>query len=82
MRCERPWLEASFSMWDTAAGATLAREAGCLVITPSGEDLTYDLKPDLRQPAFLVVPADNRNLRERLATSNILPASICGTMLR
>jgi len=44
-------------LWDTAAGAAVAREAGCAVVDLSGEALSYDPDAGLKHAGFLVVPA-------------------------
>jgi 3'(2'), 5'-bisphosphate nucleotidase len=41
-------------LWDTAAGAAIATEAGCDVVALDGEPLRYDLGSGLARPAFLV----------------------------
>ncbi len=40
--------------WDTAAGAIIAREAGCRVETPTGEPLTYHPGPVIKHFGFVV----------------------------
>lgn len=49
-------------LWDTAAGAAVAREAGCAVTDLTGEDLLYDLAGGVRHEGFLVYPAKLRGL--------------------
>jgi 3'(2'), 5'-bisphosphate nucleotidase len=41
-------------LWDTAAGAAIAREAGCDVVDLAGQPLAYDLARGLTQAGFLV----------------------------
>ena len=41
-------------LWDTAAGAAIATEAGCEVVALDGTPLRYDLASGLVRPAFLV----------------------------
>lgn len=41
-------------LWDTAAGAAIATEAGCHVLALDGRPLRYDLASGLVRPAFLV----------------------------
>ncbi|HUL75682.1 MAG TPA: 3'(2'),5'-bisphosphate nucleotidase CysQ [Vicinamibacteria bacterium] len=41
-------------LWDTAAGAAIAAEAGCDVVALDGRPLRYDLADGLVRPAFLV----------------------------
>jgi 3'(2'), 5'-bisphosphate nucleotidase len=41
-------------LWDTAAGAAIAREAGCEVVDLAGRPLAYDLAAGLIHPGFLV----------------------------
>lgn len=41
-------------LWDTAAGAAVAVEAGCDVVGLDGRPLRYDLKAGLKQRGFLV----------------------------
>lgn len=47
-------------LWDTAAGAALAREAGCEVIDLQGQPLSYALGGDIKVPGFLVYPTSAR----------------------
>ncbi len=42
------------SLWDTAAGAILAREAGCRVVDLEGRELKYDCRQGLLHQGFLV----------------------------
>jgi len=42
------------SVWDTAAGAAVAREAGCAVLAPDGTDISYDLSDGVLREAFIV----------------------------
>ena len=44
-------------LWDTAAGAAIARQAGCRVVDLGGKDLSYDLAEGLKRPGFIVCPA-------------------------
>jgi 3'-phosphoadenosine 5'-phosphosulfate (PAPS) 3'-phosphatase len=41
-------------LWDTAAGAAIATEAGCEVVGLDGRPLRYDLADGLVRPGFLV----------------------------
>jgi 3'(2'), 5'-bisphosphate nucleotidase len=41
-------------LWDTAAGAAIAAEAGCDVVALDGRPLRYDLAGGLVIPGFLV----------------------------
>ncbi len=41
-------------LWDTAAGAAIAAEAGCDVLALDGRPLRYDLVEGLVHPGFLV----------------------------
>lgn len=43
-------------LWDTAAGAAIAREAGCRVVDLQGSDLSYDPSEGLKRPGFVVYP--------------------------
>ena len=43
-------------LWDTAAGAAIAVEAGCRVLALDGEPLSYDPAKGLKREGFLVVP--------------------------
>lgn len=43
-------------LWDTAAGAAVARAAGCRVTDLAGEDLSYDPNDGIKRPGFLVYP--------------------------
>lgn len=42
------------SLWDTAAGCTIAREAGCRVVDLEGKDLHYEICKNLLHSGFLV----------------------------
>ena len=44
-------------LWDTAAGAAVAREAGCRVVDWHGDDLSYDLTRGLKHSGFVVYSA-------------------------
>ncbi len=44
-------------LWDTAAGAAIAIEAGCSIVDLAGEDLTYDPSENLKHAGFIVAPA-------------------------
>ncbi len=44
-------------LWDTAAGAAIAVEAGCRVIDLNGEDLSYSPKTGIKRPGFIVYPS-------------------------
>jgi 3'(2'), 5'-bisphosphate nucleotidase len=41
-------------LWDTAAGAAIAREAGCAVVDLAAQPLRYDLSAGLKHAGFLV----------------------------
>ena len=43
--------------WDTAAGAAVAREAGCRVVDWHGDDLSYDLRQGLKHSGFIAYSA-------------------------
>jgi 3'(2'), 5'-bisphosphate nucleotidase len=43
-------------LWDTAAGAAVARAAGCKVTDLEGDDLSYDPAGGLKHAGFLVYP--------------------------
>ena len=49
-------------LWDTAAGAAIATEAGCVVVDLAGEPLTYDPRAGIKHSGFLVYPAGLANL--------------------
>ena len=42
------------SLWDTAAGVAIAREAGCRVVDLNGYELSYDLHSGILHHGFLV----------------------------
>ena len=42
------------SLWDTAAGAVVAREAGCRVVDTNGADLAYDPARGVLQTSFVI----------------------------
>jgi 3'(2'), 5'-bisphosphate nucleotidase len=42
------------SLWDSAAGTAVAREAGCVVTKPDGSEMLYDLTDGLLVPGFIV----------------------------
>jgi len=42
------------SLWDTAAGTAIAREAGCRVVDLGGNDLQYEIRESLLHSGFLV----------------------------
>jgi len=42
------------SLWDTAAGAVVAREAGCRVVDTNGDDLVYNPARGVLQESFVV----------------------------
>ena len=44
-------------LWDTAAGAAIAIEAGCEVIDLEGAPLSYDPAAGIKRPGFIVHPA-------------------------
>lgn len=44
-------------LWDTAAGAAIAIEAGCTVIDLAGDDLKYDPAENIKHAGFIVAPA-------------------------
>ena len=43
-------------LWDTAAGAAIAIEAGCTVVDLAGEDLMYDPGKNIKHGGFVVSP--------------------------
>ncbi|MFW6155149.1 MAG: 3'(2'),5'-bisphosphate nucleotidase CysQ [Planctomycetota bacterium] len=43
-------------LWDTAAGAAIALEAGCRVLALDGSPLSYDPADGLKREGFLVLP--------------------------
>ncbi len=43
-------------LWDTGAGAAIAREAGCRVMDLEGQELRYDPAQRVLVPGFIVVP--------------------------
>lgn len=47
-------------LWDTAAGAAVAREAGCRVTDLQGRDLSYGLDAGLKHAGFIVCPRGMR----------------------
>jgi len=53
-------------LWDTAAGTAVAREAGCKVLAPDGEELHYDPARGMKHDGFLVYPAQRADLGERI----------------
>lgn len=55
-------------LWDSAAGAAIAREAGCRVMTRDGEDISYRLSGDLKLSHFIVC-RDDEALVDRLLTA-------------
>ena len=44
-------------LWDTAAGAAIAIEAGCTVVDLDGENLVYDPAGNIKHAGFIVSPA-------------------------
>jgi 3'(2'), 5'-bisphosphate nucleotidase len=44
-------------LWDTAAGAAIAIEAGCTVVDLAGNDLIYDPRQNIKHAGFIVSPA-------------------------
>jgi 3'(2'), 5'-bisphosphate nucleotidase len=46
-------------LWDTAAGATVARETGCRVVDLTGKPLRYDLSAGLTHDGFFVCASDS-----------------------
>ena len=44
-------------LWDTAAGAAVAVEAGCAVMNLAGEPLSYDAGGGIKHSGFLVYPS-------------------------
>jgi len=44
-------------LWDTAAGAAIAIEAGCNVVDLAGKDLVYDPGRNIKHAGFIVSPA-------------------------
>jgi 3'(2'), 5'-bisphosphate nucleotidase len=53
-------------LWDTAAGAIVAREAGCEIKTPQGNDLLYQLDKGLKHNGFIVYA-------KKIQTSEVFP---------
>jgi 3'(2'), 5'-bisphosphate nucleotidase len=45
-------------LWDTAAGAAVARETGCHVVDLKGQPLRYDLRAEPKHAGFLVCAND------------------------
>ncbi|MBS3820510.1 MAG: 3'(2'),5'-bisphosphate nucleotidase CysQ [Planctomycetes bacterium] len=43
-------------LWDTGAGAAIAREAGCRIVDLAGEDLIYDPGLGIKREGFIVFP--------------------------
>ena len=43
-------------LWDTAAGAAIAIEAGCTVVDLAGENLVYDPAGNIKHAGFIVAP--------------------------
>jgi 3'(2'), 5'-bisphosphate nucleotidase len=43
-------------LWDTGAGAAIAREAGCRIIDLAGQPLRYDPSGGVLCPGFIVAP--------------------------
>jgi 3'(2'), 5'-bisphosphate nucleotidase len=43
-------------LWDTAAGAAIAIEAGCKVVDLAGDDLVYDPGQNIKHAGFIVSP--------------------------
>jgi 3'-phosphoadenosine 5'-phosphosulfate (PAPS) 3'-phosphatase len=48
-------------LWDTAAGAAVAIEAGCEVLALDGRPLQYVLADGLRHPGFFVCAHGGRD---------------------
>ncbi len=44
-------------LWDTAAGAAVARTAGCTLLDLNGAEVSYDLQGDLLLPGFVLFAA-------------------------
>ena len=44
-------------LWDTAAGAAIALEAGCDIVDLTGKPLSYDVKDGMRRAGFVVCPS-------------------------
>jgi 3'(2'), 5'-bisphosphate nucleotidase len=44
-------------LWDSAAGAAIALEAGCRIVDLEGAPLSYDPAEGLKRPGFIVYPA-------------------------
>jgi 3'(2'), 5'-bisphosphate nucleotidase len=67
-------------LWDTAAGAAIASEAGCDVVALDGRPLRYDLAAGLVRPGFLVcAPGDGlRACLHALAAAGPPPARAGG----
>ena len=53
------------NLWDTAAGAAVAIEAGCEVTDLDGAALSYDPVDGLKRPGFLVFPSGLRPVIEK-----------------
>jgi len=47
-------------LWDSAAGAAIAREAGCRVVDLAGRPLTYGLAGGMKHSGFIVYPCTLR----------------------
>jgi 3'(2'), 5'-bisphosphate nucleotidase len=60
-------------LWDTAAGAIVAREAGCLVLDLQGRPLAYDPADGIRREGFLVFP-EGLEATVRAAISAVPPS--------
>lgn len=45
-------------LWDTGAGAAIARVAGCRIIDLAGEPLVYNPQLGIKREGFIVYPAD------------------------
>ncbi len=48
-------------LWDTAAGAAIAIEAGCNVVDLAGAPLSYDPSVGIKRAGFIVLPAQFAN---------------------
>ena len=53
-------------LWDTAAGAAVAREAGCVVVDLKGTPLSYNPAEGIKRPGFLVYPRKLAPLIEKV----------------
>ena len=49
------------SEWDTAAAQAVVEQAGGRVVTLDGKPMEYNAKPDILNPSFFVIGADDRD---------------------